>query len=180
MKSRVYLVVAIVMFGTLIAGADEAESALYKERYRPQFHFTADKDWINDPNGLVYVNGVYHLFFQHERPGTRWGHATSADLLHWRQHPDAIVPLNGHMVFSGSAAIDENNTSGFQNGGSAPIVALFTSWGEGQCLAYSNDDGMTWTRYENNPILTLPGDNLKSWPLSARDPHVSWDSAHNR
>ena len=180
MKNMVCLLGVITLLTSSSVRADDKTPGLYRERYRPQYHFTADKGWINDPNGLVYVNGVYHLFFQHERPGTRWGHATSMDLLHWTQHPDAIVPQNGYQVFSGSGVVDENNTSGFQTGDSPPVVAIFTSWGEGQCLAYSNDSGMTWKRYEKNPVLTLPGDELKSFPLSARDPHVSWDKTHRR
>ncbi len=146
------------------------------EFYRPQFHFTADEGFINDPVGLVYLNGVYHLYFQHnEPPDVCWGHATSTDLLHWTQHDDAIQPLNGHMAFSGSALIDFENASGLQSGVQAPIIAAFTSWGEGQCLAYSNDAGMTWSRFEHNPVLHLPGDELKTWELSARDPHLQWD-----
>ena len=171
---------SLFLFTALHAEAGEKKPALYQESYRPQYHFTADQGFINDPNGLVFVNGMYHLFFQHERPGTRWGHATSKDLLHWTQRADAIVPLKGHMVFSGSAVVDENNTSGFQIGAAPPVVAVFTSWGEGQCLAYSNDDGMTFTRYKGNPVLKLPGDELKSWPLSSRDPHVMWDKERER
>jgi fructan beta-fructosidase len=171
---------SMLLFTALHAEAGEKKPALYQERYRPQYHFTADRGWINDPNGLVYVNGVYHLFFQHERPGARWGHATSTDLLHWTQHADAIVPVKGHKVFSGSAVVDEKNTSGFQIGDAPPVVAVFTSWGEGQCLAYSNNDGMTFTRYNGNPVLKLPGDKLKSWQLSSRDPHVMWDKEKER
>ncbi len=169
------LVLMVLMVSVL-----PAKAGPYREAYRPQYHFTADEGWINDPNGLVYVNGVYHLFFQHGKGIRRWGHAISADLLHWRQLPDAIEPLNGHPVFSGSAVVDEKNTSGFQVGTEPPVVAVFTSWGEGQCLAYSNDDGMTWTRYEGNPVLKLPGDETRSFPLSSRDPHVMWDETRNR
>ncbi len=146
--------------------------ALYQEYYRPQYHFTAKSGWINDPNGLVYVDGVYHLYFQHIRPATRWGHATSRDLLHWEQQPDAILPERNHSVFSGSAVIDRNNTSGFGDGKRAPIVAAFTSWGEGQCLSYSLDSGMTWTFRSHLPgfyvcpdLFELPveGEKGKTW-----------------
>lgn len=168
----------ILLITVLHADEGVKESTLYQERYRPQYHFTADRGWINDPNGLVYVNGVYHLFFQHERK--HWGHAISTDLLHWEQLPDAIEERKGHPAFSGSAVVDKNNTSGFQTGIIPPVVAVYTSWGEGQCLAYSKDEGMTFSRYEGNPVLKLPGDELKSWSLSARDPHVMWDEKKNR
>ena len=178
MKNVTGMLGCLFLFAALHAEAGGKEPALYQERYRPQFHFTADRGWINDPNGLVYVNGVYHLFFQHER--RHWGHAISTDLLHWKQLPDAVEERDGHPAFSGSAVVDRNDTSGFQAGKTPPVVAVFTSWGEGQCLAYSNDDGMTFVRYEGNPVLKLPGDALRSWPLSARDPHVMWDEQRNR
>jgi levanase/fructan beta-fructosidase len=178
MKKRTGLLCFVFLVAALRVEAGDGEPALYRERYRPQYHFTADRGWINDPNGLVYVNGVYHLCFQHERK--HWGHAVSTDLLHWRQLPDAIELRNGHPAFSGSAVVDTRNTGGFQAGKTPPVVAVFTSWGEGQCLSYSNDDGMTWTRYAHNPVLKLPGDELKSFPLSARDPHVMWDEVRGR
>ncbi len=168
----------IFLFAVLHTEVGDKEQPVYQERYRPQFHFTADQGWINDPNGLVYVNGVYHLFFQHDR--RHWGHATSTDLLHWKQLPNAIKERNGHPAFSGSAVIDTKNTSGFQTGKTPPVVAVYTCWGKGQCLAYSNDVGMTFLPYEGNPVLKLIGDELKSWPLSARDPHVMWDEKKNR
>jgi len=165
----------------LVAAADgKGSEPVYEEHYRPRFHFTADRDWINDPNGLVYVNGVYHLFFQHNAKAKVWGHAISKDLLHWEQLPDAITMKDGHQVYSGSCVIDHRNTSGFQTGKKPPVVAIFTSWGEGQCLAYSNNDAMTFKRYDGNPVLRLPGDELKSYPKSARDPHVMWDEQRDR
>jgi sucrose-6-phosphate hydrolase SacC (GH32 family) len=126
------------------------------------------------------VDGIYHLYFQHNEKAKVWGHAVSKDLLHWKQLPDAIKMKDRHQVYSGSCVIDHKNTSGFQKGKKPPIVAIFTSWGEGQCLAYSNDDGMTFKRYEGNPVLKLPGDELKSYPRSARDPHVMWDEERER
>ncbi len=180
MKAVTSMLNSMFGFTDLHAEASEKKPALYQERYRPQYHFTADRGWINDPNGLVFVNGMYHLFFQHERPGTRWGHATSRDLLHWTQLADAIVPFKGYMVFSGSAVVDEKNTSGFQIGDTPPVVAVFTSWGEGQCLAYSNDDGITFTRYKGNPVLKLPGDELKLMAFSSRDPYVMRDKEKER
>jgi fructan beta-fructosidase len=158
-----------------------AAEPLYRESLRPQFHFTAAKDYLNDPNGLFFLDGTYHLFFQ-TGPITakRWGHATSTDLLHWKQLDDALVPVKGFPAFSGCAVIDTNNTSGFKTGEHPPVVAVFTSWGEGQCLAVSNDRGATWKRFEGNPVLKLPHDAKKSFPLSARDPHVMWDEPRKR
>ena len=154
--------------------------ALYKEKYRPQFHFTAQKNWINDPNGLVYYKGEYHLFFQHNPFGINWGnmtwgHAVSTDLMHWKQLPDAIEPDELGTIFSGSAVVDWNNTSGFQSGKENVLVAFYTSAGEHapvprpytQSIAYSNDRGRTWLKYKSNPVIGhIRADN--------RDPKVIW------
>jgi fructan beta-fructosidase len=142
------------------------ESQLFDERHRPQYHFTPRQNWMNDPNGLVYYDGQYHLFFQHNPYGNTWGnmswgHATSTDLVHWKHQPIAIREEGNEMIFSGSAVVDEKNTSGFgEEGGKAPMVAIYTSHyeeGEGfnqaQSLAYSTDSGETWTKYEGNPVL---------------------------
>lgn len=171
----------ISMFAMSMAVRHATAGDLYREKLRPQYHFTAEAGYINDPNGLVYVDGVYHLFFQ-AGPITakRWGHAVSSDLLHWKQLRDALEPVGGHPAFSGSAVVDHKNTSGFQKGSTPPLVAAFTSWGEGQCLAYSNDRGDTWQRYADNPVLQLPSDAKRSFPLSARDPHVMWDETRSR
>jgi len=153
--------------------------AIYKKPYRPQYHFSPRRGWMNDPNGLFYYKGVYHLFFQHyDFPHKSWGHATSTDLLHWTEHEDALVPQDGFQVFSGSCVVDYNNTSGFQTGSDPPIVALFTAWGDGQHLACSNDGGWTWTRYGR--VLSLPSDEKQNFPLSARDPIVIWHSPTRR
>lgn len=178
MALRTFCISVLAAWLTLAATAQ-----LGTERYRPHFHFTANAGYINDPCGLFYKDGVYHMSFQHD--GIRekkWGYATSADLFHWTQHPDAIVPVppGNHPVFTGSTVIDTANTSGLGTIENPPIVAVFSSWGEGQNLAYSTDNGTNWTRYANNPVLTLPGDALRDFPRSARDPFVMWDAPRDR
>lgn len=146
----------------------------YKETYRPQFHFTAKKNWLNDPNGLVFADGEYHLFFQHNPGGVQWGdmhwgHAVSKDLFHWKELPIALVPDQHGTNYSGSATIDLANTTGFGKDGKPPMVAMYTAAGKPftQCLAYSNDKGRTWTKYASNPILNhIAGEN--------RDPRIFW------
>ncbi len=153
----------------------------HAERYRPQYHFTAETGYINDPNGLFYLDGTYHLFFQHGQMGRKqWGHATSTDLFHWRQYEDALLVDGKYQAFSGSAVIDLENTSGLGTAAQPPVVLIFTSWGQGQCLASSTDRGQTWHRYAGNPVLTRPGDERASFSLSARDPHVFWDAPRAR
>jgi len=155
---------------------------LYAERYRPQFHFTAAHGWLNDPNGLVYYDGEYHLFFQHnpdsvEWGNMTWGHAVSPDLVHWQQLPNALLPDEMGTMFSGSAVVDWEDTAGFQTGEHKTLVALYTAAGDHspeskgkpftQCLAYSTDRGRTWTKYAGNPVLPhIAGAN--------RDPKVVW------
>ncbi|MEM6688820.1 MAG: glycoside hydrolase family 32 protein [Planctomycetota bacterium] len=179
------ILIDILPLNSSLIAQDSSQSVppLYRELLRPQFHFTATADYINDPNGLFYLDGIYHLFFQ-TGPITakRWGHAISTDMLHWRQLDDAILPHEGHPVFSGCAVVDHNNTAGFAKSDAAhpPIVAIFTSWGVGQCLAYSLDSGKAWQRYDGNPVQTDPQDKLRSFPLTSRDPHVMWDPKHNR
>ena len=156
---------------------------LYQETYRPQFHFSAKQGWLNDPNGLVFYNGEYHLYFQWEAQLSgsddrkSWGCALSPDLVHWRQLDDALRPDALGPVWSGSAVVDWNNTSGLDGPGHPPLIALYTAAGgksaesQGrdftQCLAYSVDRGRTWTRYAHNPVLAhVAGEN--------RDPKVVW------
>jgi fructan beta-fructosidase len=160
------------------------------EQHRPQFHFTPQKGWMNDPNGLVYADGVYHLFYQHYPDSTvwgpmHWGHASSADLVHWEQHPIALAPDTLGYIFSGSIVLDSLNTSGFGDGKIAPMVAIFTYHNmefekagrkdrESQGIAYSLDKGMTWTKYAQNPVLANKGDQ------DFRDPKVFWHAASKR
>lgn len=152
----------------------------YHETYRPQFHFTAKENWLNDPNGLVYYEGEYHLFFQHNPKGldwgpNTWGHAVSSDLVHWRQIEHAIEPGELGWIWSGSAAVDWKNTGGFQTGDEKALIAFYTTGDTMvkpikpcvQCIAYSNDRGRTWSRYEGNPVL---GHII----ASNRDPKVIW------
>ncbi|MDR0327477.1 MAG: glycoside hydrolase family 32 protein [Planctomycetaceae bacterium] len=158
----------------------QEETTIYTEKCRPQFHFSARTGWINDPNGLVYYKGVWHLFFQHNPFSTdwgnmTWGHATSTDLLHWTEHPAAIQADKLGTIFSGSGVVDGNNTSGFQEGNEKPLVFFHTYEGPSarfghpttQGLAYSTDGGKTFVKYDKNPIIPhIVGGN--------RDPKVIW------
>jgi sucrose-6-phosphate hydrolase SacC (GH32 family) len=159
---------------------------LYRESLRPQFHFSSKRGWISDTNGLVYYNGEYHLYYQHNPYGwdhsrndynKTWGHAVSTDLVHWTELPDVIHPDHLGSIYSGSAVVDEDNTTGFQTGKEKPIVAVYTSaggrtpWSEGkpfsQSIAYSDDRGRTFIPYEGNPVLP----NIE---YINRDPRVIW------
>ena len=155
------------------------ESMMYKEKNRPQFHFTARRGWINDPNGLVYHNGVYHLYYQHnpferEWENMTWGHATSTDLLHWTEHDDVLFPDRLGTMYSGSAVFDERNTSGFGSEMHPPLVYAYTadrSDREVQCMAYSLDGGMTLNKYKGNPVI----DSYDMWQThDTRDPRLFW------
>ncbi|GIO22109.1 glycoside hydrolase family 32 protein [Oceanobacillus sp. J11TS1] len=148
---------------------------LYQEKHRPQFHFTPKENWINDPNGLVYYEGEYHLFYQrnphtNDHADMHWGHATSTDLYHWEEHGIALAPDELGTIFSGSAVVDKNNTSGLFESDTGGLVAIFTHDGESQqqSIAYSEDKGRTWTKYEGNPVI--PNTKIKDF----RDPKVSW------
>lgn len=162
----------------LLAPQDAAaDTPLYSETYRPQFHFTPEKNWMNDPNGLVYYKGEYHLFYQYNPSGNSWGdmswgHAVSPDLVHWRELPLALSHDDEEMVFSGSAVVDENNTTGFGTKKNPPMVAIYTSHNkttgtQAQSLAYSTDRGRTWTKYQGNPVIDIGSRDF-------RDPKVQW------
>ena len=153
-------------------------------QYRPAYHFTPAANWMNDPNGLVFHQGVYHLFFQYH-PGSsvwgpmHWGHATSTDLLRWTEQPIALRPDKLGMIFSGSAVVDEANRAGFGPPGTQPLVAMFTHHDmaaekagridhQHQSLAYSLDGGQTWAPYAGNPVIPNPGRK------DFRDPKLRW------
>jgi len=143
--------------------------------YRPLYHFTPSRNWMNDPNGLIYNKGVYHLFYQYNPNGNvwgpmNWGHATSTDLFNWQDQSIALTPDNLGTIFSGSAVIDTNNTAGLKTGSENPMIAIFTQNGSQQIqsIAYSNDAGNNWNKYNSNPVLPNPG--LTDY----RDPKVFW------
>ncbi|MGI9824750.1 GH32 C-terminal domain-containing protein [Agromyces sp. Marseille-Q5079] len=168
------------------ASGDDAAPDPATEQYRPAVHFSPERNWMNDPNGLVYEDGTWHLFFQHNPSGTRWGnmswgHATSDDLAHWEEQPLAIpqtFDADGvaiEDIFSGSIVVDEQNTSGFGTAENPPMVAVYTSaytaahptlaGRQAQSLAYSTDHGQTWTKYDGNPVYDRGSANF-------RDPKV--------
>ena len=172
--------------GTLTAGEDSApkiepfESYLdvgYNQKYRPQFHFTSRKNPLNDPNGMVYYDGEYHLFFQHNPSINKvrckiWGHAVSKDMVHWEQLPHAILPYDGGLIFSGTGAVDHNNTLGKQKGDTKTILACFTFAKEPfyQALAYSTDKGRTFELLNEGKAI-VPNQGLDP---AERDPKLFW------
>ncbi|MFE7651372.1 GH32 C-terminal domain-containing protein [Streptomyces bottropensis] len=169
--------VCVLSAAPLAPPAAAAGTAPYSETYRPQFHFTPEKNWMNDPNGLVYYKGEYHLFYQYNPNGDSWGdmswgHAVSTDLVHWTELPLALSHDDEEMVFSGSAVVDEDNTTGFGTRRNPPMVAVYTSLHkatgiQSQSLAYSTDRGRTWTKYQGNPVLDIGSKEF-------RDPKVQW------
>lgn len=170
-----------------VAATAQKVSKEYAEPHRPQIHFSPKQKWMNDPNGLVFFNNTYHLFYQHHPASSvwgpmHWGHATSKDLVHWQHRPIALYPDSLGYIFSGSAIADSNNTSGFSRDGRIPLIAIFTHHDtarrnagrndfENQSIAYSLDEGQTWTKYAGNPVLKNPG------IVDFRDPKVTWYEA---
>jgi len=189
---RAYLYFFLIVFSTISCKTEQKKpqvknenpNQFYGELHRPQYHFTPETGWMNDPNGLVYHDGVYHLFYQHYPHATvwgpmHWGHAISTDMVYWEHKPIALYPDEKGMIFSGSAVIDKNNTSGFGKDGEVPLVAIYTyhnmlgekSGGntfQTQGIAYSLDNGATWTKYEGNPVVGNTG--IRDF----RDPKVFW------
>ena len=169
-----------------LSGAAQPADRGYDEPFRSQFHFTPEKNWMNDPNGLVWYKGEYHLFYQYNPFGNvwghmSWGHAVSKDLIHWQHLPVALAEENGVMIFSGSAVVDWDNTSGLCHSAdpSNPndkscLIAIYTGHVEktsqSQHIAVSNDRGRTWTKYAGNPVLDIGEKDF-------RDPKVFWHEA---
>lgn len=166
------------------------ENSVEETLYRPNFHFTPKANWMNDPNGMFYLNGKYHLYFQYYPDGNvwgpmHWGHAISENLITWEEQPIALYPDDLGLIFSGSAVVDKDNISGFGKDGVSPIVAIYTYHNmEGekageidfqtQGIAFSLDEGMTWIKYDKNPIISNPG--IKDF----RDPKVIWDNSNDK
>ena len=164
---------------------EEIPTGYYTEKYRSQYHFTPEEKWMNDPNGLVYKDSLYHLFYQYYPDSTvwgpmHWGHAVSKDMMVWKHKPIALFPDENGFIFSGSAVVDHNNTSGFGTKDNPAMVAIFTYHDmEGeqagkndfqtQGIAYSLDNGESWTKYEKNPVIGNTG--IKDF----RDPKVFWN-----
>jgi len=178
------LMLTAFITATSVCRAQDLQKRTYTEQYRPQVHFSPKAHWINDPNGMVYFNHTYHLFFQYYPKDIvwgpmHWGHAISKDLMHWTELPIALYPDSLGYIFSGSAVVDSNNTSGFGKKGKIPMVAIFTHHDpkgekagteifQNQSIAYSLDNGNTWTKYSGNPVLKNPG--IRDF----RDPKVMW------
>jgi len=155
-------------------------TSIFSEEFRPLAHFTPAKNWINDPNGLLYYKGKYHLFYQHNPSGIlwgnmSWGHSVSTDLHQWEHLPVAIDCTDTTGIFSGSAVVDFTNSSGFGTVDNPPLVAIYTvhqndESNQSQHIAYSVDEGLTWSKYADNPVLDL---GMKDF----RDPKVSWNES---
>ena len=158
--------------------------------FRPNFHFTPESGWMNDPNGMFYHNGYFHLYFQHYPDDNvwgpmHWGHAISTDMITWKEQPIALYPDEKGYIFSGSAVVDHNNTSGFSEEGKTPIIAMFTYHDpkgekngeidyQSQAIAYSLDEGKTFTKYEGNPVIENP--EIRDF----RDPKITRDEVHDQ
>ncbi|NMM49527.1 glycoside hydrolase family 32 protein [Flammeovirgaceae bacterium KN852] len=193
MKHLIFATVLIVLVGCNPQKTDEQADTLgliedtiilYSEQYRPQFHFSPPANWMNDPNGMVYLNGEYHLFYQYYPDSTvwgpmHWGHAVSRDLVHWENLPIALYPDDLGYIFSGSAVFDKNNSSGLGTMDNPPLVAIYTYHDakaadtgsityQTQGIAFSLNKGRSWTKYNENPVLNNPG------IIDFRDPKVMW------
>src|SRR4051812_28801229 len=188
-------IIATVALGCFCTSFDAQTAGLYQEPWRPQFHFTPATNWMNDPNGMVFYDGEYHLFYQFNPFGDKWGHmswghAVSKDLVRWEHLPVALQEENGVMIFSGSAVVDWHNTSGFGTGDKPPLVAIYTGHYTGkplqnQQIAYSTDRGRTWTKYARNPVLDIGERDFRDPKVFWHEPTkswvmvVSWPTHHN-
>jgi fructan beta-fructosidase len=184
-KINCLLLGSLTLICACVSPKTEPKKQRNAEQHRPKYHFTPQKGWMNDPNGMVYYKGEYHLFYQYYPDSTVWGpmhwaHSVSKDLMNWESLPIALAPDEKGYIFSGSAVVDENNTSGFQTGEEKALVAIFTYHDmaaekagrllevESQGIAYSLDKGRTWTKYAQNPVIKNP--KTKDF----RDPNVKW------
>ncbi len=165
-------------------------SSYYTEQYRPRYHFSPDSAWMNDPNGMFFLDGEYHLFYQYYPDSTvwgpmHWGHAVSKDMIKWQHLPVALYPDSLGYIFSGSAVVDTKNSSGLGTIQNPPVIAIFTYHNpvlekagsnifQNQGIAYSTDQGRTWVKYPGNPVLKNPG--IRDF----RDPKVIWHNATNK
>ncbi len=167
-KRALLFLLFLLVLSTSITLAQE--NTLYQDPYRPQYHYTPPCGWMNDPNGLVYYQGEYHLFYQYSplvsRGPMHWGHAVSTDLVHWQTLPIALYPDDNGPIWSGSAVVDRQNTSGLVPGGG--LVAIYSYQNQSQGVAYSTDQGRTWTKYAGNPVIEARAKDF-------RDPKVFWD-----
>ena len=181
--------ISIAYLSLLLLSASSvfSQNKAYSEKYRPQFHFSPPAHWMNDPNGMVYYKGEYHLFYQYYPDSTvwgpmHWGHAISKDMVHWQHLPIALYPDSLGYIFSGSVVVDKNNSSGFQKGEESPLIAIYTYHNmageksgradfQTQGIAYSLDKGRTWKKYAQNPVIKNPGTK------DFRDPKVMWHEA---
>ena len=188
------LIINVFLFASLYSCKEihMLDTKVYSEDdlYRPNFHFSPKKGWMNDPNGMFYKNGYYHLYYQHYPDSNvwgpmHWGHAISSDMITWTEKPIALYPDEKGYIFSGSAVVDEKNSSGFGTLENPPIVAMFTYHDmvrekagdinyQSQGIAYSLNEGLTWTKYEQNPVIKNP--NIKDF----RDPKITWDAIHQQ
>jgi sucrose-6-phosphate hydrolase SacC (GH32 family) len=164
LKGNLYLIIVLLVFPLELMGQEKAEDDLYNEKYRPQYHFSRKKGWMNDPSGLFYFQGQYHLYY--------WGHAVSSDLLHWEHRPRVLEGNEQIGAMSGSAVVDWNNTSGFGSPSDPPVVAVYSMLRHSdrrqmQGIAYSNDQGKTFTPWSGNPVIDIGS-------TSFRDPQVFW------
>jgi fructan beta-fructosidase len=189
-KLTIVFLLAVVFWTCKETPVSVVETVETVDKHRSHYHFTPDSMWMNDPNGMFFHDGVYHLFYQYYPDSTvwgpmHWGHATSKDMISWDHKDIAIYPDSLGWIFSGSAVVDINNTSGFAKNGETPIVAIFTHHSQPkesagridyqyQSIAYSLDGGDTFIKYEGNPVLNNPG--IKDF----RDPKVFWHQPTNK
>jgi fructan beta-fructosidase len=183
MMLRPLLLVLVAAVATALGVPAAAVASDDTTQWRPTYHYTPAKNFMNDPVGMIRYEGVYHLFYQHNPSGNTagngsWGHATSTDLVHWKERPIAMAADAAEEIWSGSIVLDKANSSGFGTASKPPLVAIYTSRDrdtnlQRQALAYSLDAGETWTKYSGNPVLDIGSTDF-------RDPKVSWNAQTRR